>query len=238
MAPDKLLLWDIDGTLIRAGNAGERAIERAWNKVSGVPVDLKKIDYAGRTDRMIGRQLFEHTRMPLDENLLHEFVETYLGFLVEELLLESNGQRLPGVLEILELAAARADISQGLLTGNMVRGAEAKLTHYELWHFFEFGAYADDSHIRDELGPFALQRASQKYGYNFEPHRVFIIGDTPHDVQCARIIGARAIAVATGMYSSDVLAATQPDALFEDLSNPAAFLQEIERLASAKGVLQ
>lgn len=231
MAPDKLLLWDIDGTLIRAGRAGEKAIERAWEAVAGTSVDLAQIDYAGRTDRMIGRMLFEHSRMPLDEHLLHEFVETYLRFLSEELILEKNGLRLPGVLEILEAAAQRPDISQGLLTGNMVRGAEAKLTHYQIWHYFEFGAYADDSHLRDELGPYALQRASQKYGKDFASERVFIIGDTPHDVQCARVIGARAVAVATGKYSLDALRATQPDALFQDLSDPQAFLAEVDRLA-------
>lgn len=187
---------------------------------------------------MIGRQLFEHFRLPLEEHLLHQFVETYLSVLVEELLLEDNKQLLPGILEILEAAAVRPDISQGLLTGNMIRGAEAKLTHYNLWHFFEFGAFADDSHLRDELGPHALRRASEKYGRNFAPQRVFIIGDTPHDVQCARVIGARAVAVATGFDSLEVLRNTKPDLLLPDLSDPAHFFQEIERLATEGAEVQ
>src|SRR5690554_6524370 len=119
MVPDKLLLWDIDGTLIRAGRSGEIAIERAWKEVTGVLVDLSKIDYSGRTDRMIGHQLFAYSKLPFEEKVLHQFVETYLSVLGEELSKEKHGHRLPGILDVLEIAAKRQDISQALLTGNM-----------------------------------------------------------------------------------------------------------------------
>ncbi len=231
MKPDKLLLWDIDGTLIRAGTAGERAIERAWQQTTGIEVDLAQIDYTGRTDRFIGHQLFEYCQIPVDNEVLHRFIETYLTYLQEEILLATNGFRLPGIVDLLETIVQRADICQALLTGNMARGAEIKLSHYQLWHFFEFGAYADDSHIRDELGPHALRRASEKYGCDFAPQRVFIIGDTPHDIRCARVIGARAIAVATGKYSLQQLQDHHPDLLLENLSDTAGFLREIDRLA-------
>ncbi len=232
MKPDKLLLWDIDGTLIHNGLAGHRAIERAWKQVTGIEVDLYQIDYTGRTDKMIGHMLFEYCKIPFNQDLLHDHIEAYLVILKEELAQTPEGQRLPGIIDVLQAVSQRADIRQGLLTGNMERGAEAKLTHYQLWHFFEFGAYADDSHIRNELGPHALRRASQKYGCDFSPQQVFIIGDTPHDIQCAQVIGARAVAVATGKFSLQQLQAHQPDLLLNDLSDISGFLQQIDRLAA------
>lgn len=231
--PDKLLLWDIDGTLIDSGYAGERSVEAAWREVMGGEVDIREIDYNGRTDRMIGRLIFEHFQLPLDDHKLHHFVEAYLTNLPQELTKATAGRRLHGVLEALEAGRKRPDIAMGLLTGNMVRGAQSKLTHYDLWHFFEFGAFADDSHIRDELGPHALRRASERYGADFAPERVFVIGDTPHDVRCARIIGARAVAVATGNVARPDLEAAQPDLLFDDLSDTRAFFSAIDHLASS-----
>jgi phosphoglycolate phosphatase len=232
MKPDKLLLWDIDGTLIHNGIAGVKAIERAWKQLTGITIDLRQIDYTGRTDKMIGHMLFDHCKIPFSQDLLHKHIEAYLTFLEEELEHTADGERLPGIIDILHAVSQREDICQGLLTGNMERGAEAKLAQYELWHFFEFGAYADDSHIRDELGPHALRRASQKYGYDFSPKRVFIIGDTPHDIQCARVIEARAVAVATGKYSVEQLQSYNPDLLLNDLTDTDGFLQAIDRLAA------
>jgi phosphoglycolate phosphatase-like HAD superfamily hydrolase len=123
---------------------------------------------------------------------------------------------------VLAAAAVRGDIAQGVLTGNVRRGAQTKLAHHGLWDFFAFGAYGDDSEIRDELGPHALRRAREHCGVDFAAERVWIIGDTAHDIACARAIGARVLAVATGGHSLEALAAHRPDALLPDLTDAAA----------------
>ncbi|MBM3852765.1 MAG: hydrolase, partial [Verrucomicrobia bacterium] len=122
----------------------------------------------------------------------------------------------------------RADIAQGLLTGNIRRGAEFKLTHYRVWHYFEFGAFADDSPRRNDLGPHALRRAGALHRHEFTPARTFIIGDTPHDIECGKVIGARTIAVATGRHPVAELARHAPDAVFPDFADTAALLRVID----------
>ena len=128
-------------------------------------------------------------------------------------LLRRNG------LPLLEALRSREDIVLALLTGNLERGAKLKHTHYGVWHYFEFGAFADDHHDRNALGPFARARARERHGFEFPPERIFVLGDTPHDIACARAIGARAIAIATGKFKSAELAAHQPDFLFENASD-------------------
>ena len=135
---------------------------------------------------------------------------------------------LPGVLVLLVTLHRRPDVAQGLLTGNLRRGAEFKLTHYQVWHFFEFGAFADDSPRRNELGPHALRRARERHRHEFAPHDTFIIGDTPHDIECGQVIGARTIAVATGRNSVADLAVHAPTAVFADFADTAAFLRVID----------
>jgi phosphoglycolate phosphatase len=112
---------------------------------------------------------------------------------------------------------------QALLTGNIEKGARLKLTRYGVNHFFDFGAFADDSSIRNELGPHAKRRAEEKHGEEFPAERIFVIGDTPHDVACARAIGAKAIAVATGSFTKRQLKDCGADAVFTDLAHPKAF---------------
>jgi phosphoglycolate phosphatase-like HAD superfamily hydrolase len=120
---------------------------------------------------------------------------------------------------MLEILKARPDCVLALLTGNLERGAELKLTHYGLWNYFEFGAYADDHHDRNELGVFARTRAKEKHGIEFAAEDIIVLGDTPHDVACARAIGAKAVAIATGRHTREELAACNPDFLFDDLSD-------------------
>jgi phosphoglycolate phosphatase-like HAD superfamily hydrolase len=111
-----------------------------------------------------------------------------------------------------------------LLTGNLVRGAEIKLAHFGVWHFFEFGAFSDDHHDRNELGHFARARALDRHGIDFPPESIYVIGDTPRDIECGRAIGARTVAIATGIYSRTELAGHRPDFLFEDFSDTAAIV--------------
>ena len=118
-------------------------------------------------------------------------------------------------------------VVQGLLTGNLRRGAETKLGFHGLWDYFPIGAFADDSEVRNELGPHALRRARGHWGVDFPSERVWIVGDTPHDIACARAFGARVLAVATGNYRIAELAAHNPDAVLEHLGDTAAFWQAV-----------
>jgi phosphoglycolate phosphatase-like HAD superfamily hydrolase len=224
----KLILWDIDGTLIVSHGAGMRAMEKALTKRFGVKVSLDTIDWAGRTDTWLTGEIFRHVGLPDTPQNAHDYLEAYLELLPQELAAGPQGHVLPGVFELLEQLHRRADVAQGLLTGNLKRGAEFKLTHYKVWHYFEFGAFADDSPRRNDLGPHALRRAKERHAVEFDPANTFILGDTPHDIECGKVIGAKTIGVATGRYHVEELAAHQPTAVFKDFSDTAAFLRVID----------
>lgn len=223
----KLILWDIDGTLIRTNRAGIVALVRAFAQVHGREPDMASVEVAGRTDRwIIGRMLEAHAIAPTLENI-HAVLESYLQLLQGELLARP-GRVLPGILELLETLHHRTDVVQGLLTGNVERGARIKLEHFRVWHYFQFGAFGDDSALRNELGPHALRRAQERHEIEFVPDRVWVIGDTPHDIECGKAIGARTIGVATGTFSLAQLAAHAPTAAFTDFADVAAFLRVLD----------
>ncbi|HVU16161.1 MAG TPA: HAD family hydrolase [Candidatus Didemnitutus sp.] len=224
----KLILWDIDGTLIVSHGAGVRAMERAFETRYGIKTDLGKIDWAGRTDSWITTEILRANGIEPTEADRHDHLETYLELLPLELRNGPQGKVLPGVLELLEHYHHRPDVAQGLLTGNLKRGAEFKLTHYRVWHYFPFGAFADDSPTRNDLGPFALRRAQEWHDGEFTAASTFIIGDTPHDIECGKVIGAKTIAVATGKYSLAELQAHQPTAAFTNFADTAAFRRVID----------
>ncbi|MDB6128255.1 MAG: Haloacid dehalogenase domain protein hydrolase [Verrucomicrobia bacterium] len=219
-----LVLWDIDGTLTLSGGAGMRALQAALKREFGVDRSLYDIDYAGRTDRHIMRQIFGKIALPDHDGNLARFLEAYLIELPHEL--KNPGSRiLPGISAALAALEARPDFAQALLTGNVERGARIKLGHHGLSHFFKFGAFADDSALRNELGPIAVRRAREHHGIDFAADRIFVIGDTPHDIECGKIINARTIAVATGHYSVEQLREHQPTAVLADLSDTEGFLR-------------
>jgi phosphoglycolate phosphatase-like HAD superfamily hydrolase len=221
----KLFLFDIDGTLLASGGAGWKALEYACAELFGTR-DLAGIDIAGRTDTSIARQLFSrYGEEATPENCTRLF-DCYLGHLAC-FLPQTNGQLLPGVMELLDTLRSRADCVVALLTGNLARGAELKLTHYGLWHYFDFGAYADDHHDRNELGPVARSRARDRHGLEFAPEDIIVLGDTPHDVACARAMGAKAVAIATGRHTRTELEDSAPDFLFDDLSDVPAVLRSL-----------
>ena len=223
----KLILWDIDGTLIVSGRAGIFALAKAFLKIYGREPDFAALDVSGRTDQWIARQVLEQQGVPATAENIHSYLEAYL----EELQGELNtrpGHVLPGILALLEKFRHHPGIAQGLLTGNLQRGARIKLEHFKVWHYFAFGAFGDDSSLRNELGPFAVRRASEKHAGQFDPADIFVIGDTPHDIECGKAIGAKTIGVATGSFSVADLRRHQPTAVFADFSEPAAFVQLIE----------
>ncbi len=222
----KLFLFDIDGTLLTSGGAGEKALRLGFRDRFGIDDDFKTIEIAGRTDSGIARRIFEkHGIEPTPENLT-AFFDGYLHYLAL-LLPQMNGRLLPGIVALLEALVARPDILLGLLTGNLARGAELKLVHYGVWKFFAFGAYADDHHDRNQLGHFAQKRALERHGREFTAEQIYVLGDTPHDISCAREIGAKAVAIATGGFTRAQLVAHAPDFLFDDLSDVPAVLNAL-----------
>jgi phosphoglycolate phosphatase-like HAD superfamily hydrolase len=222
-----LLLWDIDGTLIASGGAGMRALAVALKKVFGIDGSLEDIDFAGRTDRWIIREVFRKFSIPATEDNFVRYFEGYVAALPTQLT-NPHARVLPGVRDILRAAATHGHIAQGLLTGNMRRGAQVKLAHHGLWEHFPFGAFADDSELRNELGPHALRRAREHHGIEFAAANVWIIGDTPHDIACGKVIGARTLAIATGGYSLDQLHSHEPTVVLEDLSDTNAVMKLFE----------
>ncbi len=164
----RLLLWDIDGTLISTGAAGNRAIELAAAQRFGG--NLEGVEIAGRTDSGIAHQILTKFGEPITEQGTRSILDLYLELLAQELP-RSKGQVMPGVLPLLQRAEGRPDTTLGLLTGNLRRGAQLKLEHYQLWHFFAFGAFADDHHDRNQLGAFALTRAQEELERSSCPRR-------------------------------------------------------------------
>jgi phosphoglycolate phosphatase len=214
----RLLLFDIDGTLVHSGGAGMHALKLALAERHGINDDLHDIEIAGMTDSGIVLSILQKHKIPETNERVTAFLDSYVHFLSLELP-QRKGKLLPGVLELLEKLKSRKQLVLGLLTGNVSRGAQLKLEHYRVWHFFEFGAFADDHHDRNQLGPFARARAKEKHGHEFSAAEIDIIGDTPRDIACGKALGARTIAVATGRWSREELAKHDPDFLIDDLSD-------------------
>lgn len=225
-SPQKLLLFDIDGTLITSGGAGEQALKDAVTAAFGKAFNLEGIELAGRTDAAIAARILDKIGVEPTPANLTALLDAYLTNL-EIRLKQKQGAILPGILPLLEALRTRRHLTIALLTGNLSKGAELKLTHYGLWHFFEFGAYADDDHDRNKLGPVAHERARAARGMPFAARDVYVIGDTPHDIACGRAIDAVTVAVATGNYSREALAAHSPDFLYNDLVDPALVIDQL-----------
>jgi phosphoglycolate phosphatase-like HAD superfamily hydrolase len=222
-----LLLWDIDGTLIASGGAGMKALTVALKTVFNIDGSIADIDFAGRTDYWIIREVFKKFGLAATPENFARYFEGYAAALPHQLA-SPQARVLPGVREILRAAAAHGAIAQGLLTGNIRRGAQVKLSYHGLWEHFAFGAFADDSEHRNELGPHAVRRAAERHGVNFSAANVWVIGDTPHDIACGKIIGARTLAVGTGGYAIDQLRSHSPTVVLEDLADTAAVLRLLE----------
>jgi phosphoglycolate phosphatase len=216
-------LFDIDGTLISSGGAGKAALEAALVSEFGIANLIDKVPLSGRTDRAILRDLFRLHIIDDTPANRERLLGAYLGHL-PSCLVRCRGCVLPGIADLLRQLSARDDMAVGLLTGNVRAGARVKLGHFGLHAYFAFGGYGDDHHDRDDVAREALAEIRQRFNGRIAPERIWVIGDTPLDVQCARCIGARAVAVATGWHSRDELAEHRPDLLFTDLSDPTPLL--------------
>lgn len=222
----KLLLFDIDGTLVDTAGVGLHALQLSLGEHFGISDDLAYLTLAGATDTQIARDMLSRHQLPITPENITRLIDGYL-FHLHRLLPTRAGMVLPGIFTLLDTLRMRPHLVLALLTGNMARGAEIKLSHFGLWHYFEFGAYADDHHLRNELGHFARTRASEKHGVSFSAENIFVIGDTPRDIACGRAVGAKTVAVATGSYSTEALAEFQPDFLFPDFTATAAAVETL-----------
>jgi phosphoglycolate phosphatase len=218
-------LFDIDGTLLASGGAGKAALESAFTGEFGIDLRVQ-IPYAGRTDRAIMRDLFRQHDMPDTPENLQKLLSGYLRRLPDSLR-KHDGRILPGIAGILRQLKETPHIAVGLLTGNVRAGAQTKLGHYGLFEHFGFGGFGDHHFERDDVAREAFAAVQACVGPHCTADRVWVIGDTPLDVQCARAIGARVAAVATGLHTCEQLAATNPDLLFADLSDPLPLLRLI-----------
>jgi phosphoglycolate phosphatase len=218
-----LYLFDIDGTLVDTGGAGLAALEQTTLEIFGEvgpPLDL-----AGATDLGIVSAIHDHFRV----DVTREGIAAYLGLYEQKLdwFLQHGGypgRALDGALTLLEELSSRRHVALGLLTGNTAVGAATKVRHYGLASYFAFGAYGCDDADRNRLGPIALERACMHSGRRFTPEETWIIGDTPKDIACARAIGARCLAVATGRYTIEELETFGPDRVAASLDQATGWI--------------
>ena len=226
----KVALFDIDGTLLWTKGAGRRAMERALAANIGTsgPAGHR---YDGKTDRQIVREAMRHEGFADAEvdARMERVMANYVAELTIELERDDHGvELLPGVLELLDALEKRDDVVLGLLTGNVVHGAESKLRAVGIeFARFPVGAFGSDGEHRHDLPAIARDRASAHIGRPVRGDACVIIGDTPSDVACGRGIGARAIAVATGHYDVASLEACNPHAVFPDLTDTMAIVRAI-----------
>lgn len=224
----RLVLWDIDGTLVDSARLGLDAFLEAFEAVTGRQ-PAKLVPFAGRTDLEIAHDMLAASEVDTNEELLDRFEEELVRAMAARLdELARRGRALPGTAEALERVGGEPGVIQSLLTGNVERNAMLKLKPFGLARYVEFGcgAYGSDHRVRGELVPIARERAERAHGLTIARSDVILIGDTPLDVAAAHEGGARAVGVATGPYDEASLHAAGADAVLPDLS-------DTERVAAA-----
>jgi phosphoglycolate phosphatase-like HAD superfamily hydrolase len=226
-----ILLFDIDGTLCLSGGAGIAGIALAFEQIFGLPAQVEGISMAGRTDAWCLSALAAASGVSPTEEQAERFRAEYLKHLVVEI--EKPRARkgiMPGVRSLLDVLVERKDMHLALLTGNYERTARAKLEYFDLWRYFDGGAFGDRAEDRNHLFDEAVAAVAARRGGSVSDAGVVVIGDTPLDVACARHGGGRALAVATGSHKSADLLAAGADSVFEDLTDTMAVVSELERL--------
>ncbi len=222
----RLLLFDIDGTLLQCGPQTRELFEVALCDTFGTAGDIDAYSFAGRTDPQIVYDLMTGAGFPREEVAarMPRMCDAYLPRL-EAVLDRRRMCLLPGVVELLESLAPRADVSLALLTGNWEAGARTKLARFDLNRFFPIGAYGSNAVHRSDLPPIALDRAQRRLGRTILPTQALVIGDTIHDVACGRDHGIPVLAVATGQTPAETLAAAGATWVVPDLTAAAAHFQ-------------
>jgi len=219
----RLVLFDVDGTLIRTQGAGVEAFAQTIAAVFGVHNVAQRVRFAGRTDGSLVRELFVLSNIPASEENFRRFFDAYVHCL-DDLMRGCKGEVCPGVTEFIrDLESLPHPPLIGLLTGNIRLGAEIKLRHFKLWDVFHTGAFADDHEDRNQIAVVARERGSRALKENLRGDQILVVGDTAHDIRCARAIGAKALAVATGGHTIEELKRHAPDWVVKDLRETAAW---------------
>ncbi len=225
----KLVLFDIDGTLLDSGGAGRRAMITAFEQVFGTAGPVDQYSMAGKVDSQIVVELMRAAGLP--DETIHAQMPAYFEAYVSELqrIIDHHPVRsLPGVTELLDRLTQHPNVVVGLLTGNIWRGAQEKLKAANLASYFDgLGAFGEDALSRPELPAIAVRRAEEAVREKFRGKDVVIVGDTPADIDCGRALGVKSIAVATGPYSCEELREHQPDFCFPNLSDTEAIIRAI-----------
>ncbi len=226
MLYSRLVLFDIDGTLVHCGPTPRRVFKRALEDVFGTAGPIDQWVFDGKTDPMIVSELMAAAGVPCGRSAIDRALAQYARDLGAELPGEPAKRVYPGVPALLD-DLSRQGVLLGLLTGNVREGARTKLSSLGLWDHFALGAYADDSPSRRELADIAVLRAFLHCGQRFEGKQIVVIGDTEHDVNCGRHLGVRAIGVGTGRATREQLLAHGADHAFADFSDTAAVVDAI-----------
>ena len=215
----RLVLFDIDGTLVHTGGAGIKAFARAFASEFGIHDGTERMKFSGRTDVSLVREVFTRHQIEPSPGHFERFFAAYVGWL-RELIANCRGGACPGVLEFHRALENQPEPPLvGLLTGNIKEGARIKLERFNLWDKFPFGGFADDHEQRDQIAAVAHRRGSERFGRPLRGEEVLVIGDTPLDIRCARAIGAKVLAVATGGALIEELEQHKPDWAVPDLSH-------------------
>ncbi len=218
----RLVLFDIDGTLVHTGGAGVKAFAKVFATEFDATDHFERLKFAGRTDVSLVREFFSFHGIAATPENFRRFFERYV-FWLDHILAHSRTEACPAIREFIhDLKTLPRPPVMGLLTGNIRLGAEIKLRHFNLWDVFETGAFADDSEDRNQIAAVAAERGSRIIGEPLASEEILVIGDTLLDIRCARSIGSKVLAVATGGAKLDELKRHQPDWAVPDLSHVTA----------------
>lgn len=220
------VLFDIDQTLLLSGGAGLKAMNLALKELAGVDNGFEGIVFAGKTDPLIFREALALHGLRTDDHMVAELTRVYLKHFPKQMQ-ETPAVLKPGVPKILEEVQSQEGVHLGVLTGNIEPGARLKLARFNLNPFFPVGAFGSDSANRNDLLPVAIERLRTATGVSVQTTDCVIVGDSPPDVECAHVHGARSIAVATGRYTMQALEKAGADLVVPDLSDSKRIVQWI-----------
>ncbi|MFB6247124.1 MAG: HAD family hydrolase [Salinibacter sp.] len=221
-----LLLFDIDGTLLQVTGGVHRAVAHAVSTVTGQTVSTEGVSFSGRTDPEIFHDVLRASGVAEPAPVLDDVIAAYVEA-AQQTIRPADVELLPAIPALLSALSDRTDVFLGLLTGNVEPIAYHKLRGAGLPDVFSVGAFGSDDPDRAALPPIAVRRASSQAGRSFSLPDTVIIGDTHHDIHCARAAGSRSVAICTGRYSRTELAPHAPDLLLDDFRDPHAVIQEI-----------